>query len=273
MTGELAQIINLITHYNYGQIDRDLYINNSIYKSCNSLLFVGFKKKFFGGYKEVEIARSTTKWFQYLLDKKIERLMLVFRPDNSMELDHKFAGMVGGGGNWYIEAKNSNFSDFWKARWEVKSDEKDNDNRIWNTTYGLTAPKQKNFNHPQYDVKTQSEKLYKTLTKIADFASSHDNTRGWEKTFNSAKSALEDEIPSFEYYKDLVPVDSLPIENLILLNAASKSFVFGGMGTWNDIGWFKDEEVEKKYDEVSAELYRVMNESILAAVNGTRKRP
>ena len=72
--------------------------------------------------------------------EKIERLLLVFRPDNSMDLDHKLAGMVGGGGNWFIEAKHSNFSDF--SKWEVKPNKKDNDNRIWNITYGLTIPKQ-----------------------------------------------------------------------------------------------------------------------------------
>ena len=43
------------------------------------------------------------------------------------------------------------------------------------------------------------------------------------------------------------------------------------MGSWNDIGWFKDEELTKKYDEVSAELYQVMNESIIAAVNENKK--
>ena len=56
MTGELAQLINLITQYNYGQIESDLYKINSTYQYCNILKFACFKKKFFGGYKEVEIA-------------------------------------------------------------------------------------------------------------------------------------------------------------------------------------------------------------------------
>ena len=272
MTGELAQLINLIAQYNYGLIENDLHNNNSTYQYCNTLKFVSFKKKFFGGYKEIEIARSTNNWFQYLQNDKVESLLLVFRPDNSMDSDHKLAGMVGGGGNWFIEAKHSDFSDFWQPKWEVKPNKKDDDNRIWNITYGLTIPKQKHFNHPKYDLKTQREKLYKTLTEIADFAASNENTSGWEKTFNNAKSALEDISPSIEYHKDLIPADSLPLENLQLLIGASKSFVFGGMGSWNDIGWFKDEELTKKYDEVSAELYQVMNESIIAAINENKKK-
>lgn len=268
MTGELAQLINLISHYNYGKIDTDLYNNNSTYQYCNILKFVSFKKKFFGGYKEVEIAGNTKEWFQHLKNGNIEKLFLVFRPDNSMDSDHKLAGMVGGGGNWSIEAKNSTFSNFWQPKWEVKPNKKDDDHRIWNITYGLTIPKQKHFDHPEYDLKIQREKLSRTLSEIAEFAASNENTSGWEKTFNNAKAALDTQSPNLEYHKDLTPDRSLPIENLQLLIAASKSFVFGGMGSWNDIGWFKDEKLTKKYDEVSAELYQVMNESIIAAVNG-----
>jgi hypothetical protein len=267
MTGELAQLINLITQYNSGKTESDLYSDNSTYQYCNSLKFVCFKKKFFGGYKEVEIAHKTWEWFEYLNKENFKKLLLVYRPDNSMDSDHKLAGMVGGGGNWFIEAKNSDFSDFWQPRWEVKPNKKDEDNRIWNITYGLSNPNQKHFDHPKYDIIAQREKLKTTLSKIADFAASNENTSGWEKTFNNAKAALETETPNLEYHKDLIPEGSLLKENLQLLIAASKSFVFGGMGSWNDIGWFKDEELTKKYDEISAELYQVMNESIIAAVN------
>jgi len=267
MTGELAQLINLITQYNSAKTESDLFNDNSTYQYCNILKFVYFKKKFFGGYKEIEIASSTIEWFKFLRKDKVDKLLLVFRSDNSMDSDHKLAGMVGGGGNWFIEAKHSDFSDFWQPKWEVKPNKKENDKRIWNITYGLTIPKQKHFNHPEYDIKTQREKLYNILTEIADFAASNENTNGWEKIFNNAKSALDEINPNIEYHKDLVPSGSLPIENLQLLIAASKSFVFGGMGSWNDIGWFEHEELTKKYDELSAELYRIMNESIIAAVN------
>ncbi len=267
MTGELAQLINLITQYNSGKTESDLYNDNSTYQYCNSLKFVCFKKKFFGGYKVVEIGSSSKEWFEYLKKGKIKKLLLVFRPDNSQDSDHKLAGMVGGGGNWFIEAKNAGFSDFWKPRWEMKPNKKDEDKRIWNITYGLNIPNQKHFDHPKYEINYQRDKLRRTLSRIADFAASNENTSGWEKTFNNAKASLEAENPILEYHKDLIPEGSLPKENLQLLIAASKSFVFGGMGSWNDIGWFKDDELTKKYDEVSTELYQVMNESIIAAVN------
>jgi len=267
MTGELAQIINLITHYNSKIIDSDLYNKNSTYQYCNLLTFVSFKKKFFGGFKEIKIADTTIEWFNYLKNNNCKKLALVFQDDNSMNSDHKLAGMVGGGGNWFIEAKYSGYSDFWQPRWEVKPDKKDDDNRIWNITYGLTIPKTKPFNHPIYNIQEQREKLVSTLTRIADFAVSNENTSGWEKTFNGAKDSLTDDFPTLEYHKDLTPKNSLSKENLQLLISASKSFVFGGMGSWNDIGWFNDENLSKKYDELSAELYKVMNESIIAAVN------
>ncbi|MFY0631210.1 MAG: hypothetical protein JXR05_12570 [Flavobacteriaceae bacterium] len=268
MTGELAQIINLITQYNSGIIESDLYKENSTYQYCNTLNFLYFKKKFFAGHKEVIVASSIQEWFQYLKKENVNKLLLVFRSDNSKLSDHKTAGFIGGGGNWFIEAEKLEFSDFWQSKWEVNPNKEDEeDYRVWNVTYGLTIPNQKHFEHFKYDITNQKDKLRNTLLKISNFATSNENTTGWEKTFNNAIETLENKNPSFDYHKDLIPEGSLPIENLQLLIAATKSFVFGGMGSWNDIGWFENEDLTKKYDEISAELYQVMNESIIAAVN------
>ncbi len=267
MTGELAQIINLILQYNSNKIDIDLRNENSTYQYCNDIKFVGFKKKLFGGYTELDIAKSTIDWFKYLKQNKCKLLRLVFHTDNSQADDHKLAGFVGGGGSWFIEAVYNDFSDFWQAKWEVKANKKDGDNRIWNVTYGLTIPKAAHHIHPDYDISQQRDSLEKVLTEIAEFAGSNDNTKGWEKTFLSAKESLSEKYPQVDYHKDLIPADSLPSENAQLLIAAAKSFVFGGMGSWNDIGWFRDEKLSKQYDDLSKELYRVMNESIITSIN------
>jgi hypothetical protein len=48
--------------------------------------------------------------------------------------------------------------------------------------------------------------------------------------------------------------------------ASSSAWVFGGMGSWNDIG-FPDKQKEDEYDRLSAELYEVINECYVAVAN------
>lgn len=50
--------------------------------------------------------------------------------------------------------------------------------------------------------------------------------------------------------------------------AHSAADVFGGMGSWNDIGFSKPQEDEKReYDRVSEELLKAMRQAIMYAVN------
>lgn len=266
MTGELAQIINLITHYNSGIFDEDLYNNNSQYQSCDTLRFVRFKKKLFGGFKEVEFLSTTTEWFEYLRKSNCLKLNLVFQSDNSQAPDHKLAGMVGGGGSWFIEAVHNYYSSYWQPRWEVKNNINDDDKRIWIITYGLVIPRTNRFEHPTYYIQDQKNKLALILTKISDFASTKINEDDWAKIFNEAIESLTDESPDLGYLKDLTPENALPIENIQLLIAGIRSSVFGGMGSWNDMR-FDNDKMQEEYDNLSAELYETMCDSIVVAVN------
>ncbi len=46
-----------------------------------------------------------------------------------------------------------------------------------------------------------------------------------------------------------------------------KLTVFGGMGSWNDIGFEGDDQV--LYDRLSEDLYRLLNVAIVAAANAS----
>jgi hypothetical protein len=50
-----------------------------------------------------------------------------------------------------------------------------------------------------------------------------------------------------------------------LLATAARSWVFGGMGTWNDLTF--DGSEEEAYEEVSAELYDAVLGAFVAAAN------
>jgi beta-lactamase superfamily II metal-dependent hydrolase len=81
---------------------------------------------------------------------------------------------------------------------------------------------------------------------------------------------LNSEKPEVDFYhNDLISIENYDLQNRQLLLSASKAFVFGGMGSWNDMG-FENEETNKKYNELSTELYNTMNQAIVCAINNDR---
>lgn len=58
----------------------------------------------------------------------------------------------------------------------------------------------------------------------------------------------------------------LPIENNQYLTAAEKAWVFGGMGSWNDMADLGDLD-NAEYDRLSLELYREIMYAITFSVN------
>ena len=53
-----------------------------------------------------------------------------------------------------------------------------------------------------------------------------------------------------------------------LLLASSSAWVFGGMGSWNDLS-FEKEEDNQHYETLSTALYNAINRGILAATNSS----
>jgi hypothetical protein len=51
-----------------------------------------------------------------------------------------------------------------------------------------------------------------------------------------------------------------------LLSACERAWVFGGMGSWNDLG-FREGDLQRRYDQVTPSLYEAVVGGIAAAVN------
>jgi hypothetical protein len=59
----------------------------------------------------------------------------------------------------------------------------------------------------------------------------------------------------------------MSLEAKQLLGAVQTAWVFGGMGTWNDLGFEGDDR--REYDALSGELFLLLNQAICGAVNTT----
>ncbi|MHA7944873.1 hypothetical protein ACJOV8_017480 [Formosa sp. 3Alg 14/1] len=264
MTGILAQIITITSFGNEylknGKLT-DFYPQNSTFQHCDYVDFREMKKKnIFSSKKEITVSKNPIEWFEYLKSKNCKKLRLFYQ--TVKEDDHKMAGFVGGGGNWFIETINSTHSDFWISRW---NHDKNLTEKPWQVTYGKAIEKRPIINQ-QLDLIQTRENLKTCLEKITEFAYK-ETTENWGKIFETARETLENESPESDFYhNDLIIWNNYDLQNRQLLMSASKAFVFGGMGSWNDM-WFDKKEIEEKYNELSSELYDTMMKSITCAIN------
>lgn len=67
-------------------------------------------------------------------------------------------------------------------------------------------------------------------------------------------------------HQDLLVIKNYSLKALQLLFAAGTAWVFGGMGSWNDMG-FKEKEIQENYLRLSRQLYESLLQSILATSN------
>jgi hypothetical protein len=264
MTGILAQIIAITSFGNQylknGKLT-NFYPQNSTFQHCDFVDFREMKKKnIFSSKKEIIVSENPTEWLDYLKSESCLKLRLYYK--TVKKDDHKMAGFVGGGGNWFIETIYPKHSDLWISRWNHN---KNLTEKPWQVTYGKAIEKRPIINQ-QFDINQIREKLKTCLEKITEFAS-QETTENWGKIFEKAKETLENEKPESDFYhNDLINSNNYDLENRQLLMSASKAFVFGGMGSWNDM-WFDNKEVEEEYNRLSSELYDLMMKSITCAIN------
>lgn len=259
MTAAIAQIITLTAYGNCylktGKLPNSFYLNPT-FDSCNTTNFIESKKP-----EQNNIAHHPGEWFIYLKENGCKELRLYFMhsKDQLIAKDHQLAGFVCNGGGWLIEAAYDTYSDYWNNEWEV-TDAEAPDNKIWSVNYIRIATQQKSTKQ-QYDVTATKNKFEKVLADITTFATAHKLTN-WAQLFTEAKEVLNNEQPGSNY----LPEKNYSITAKQLVYAASAAWVFGGMGSWNDLG-FSSTKDNAQYNKLSEQLYDIINEAIVAAVN------
>ena len=162
------------------------------------------------------------------------------------------------GGYWFGLATGSGPSEAWRARWSV-IEPRPADNRIWAVRYeGRPAADQ---DPPQSELARTSSALDVALDNARMFALGAQQPE-WAAQFTDAIEADDDRPP---YMPDLMAPD-YPADARRLIAKASRSWVFGGMGSWNDVG-FTDEATREEHTNVSRLLFAAVFEACLAAVN------
>jgi len=269
MNGPLAQIVALTCYGNAvirGSDTPKFFPINSTCQFCDSINFVKFKKPFIGQTKEVEVAKTPDEWMASLRKRGAKGIRLVRQAQDDPGIsDRMSAGFVGGGGTWLMEVmKVDGSSEFWATRWDVWNQDAP-ERRIWRVTYGLLreARTQPYSGRKIADVKADFQA---SLTSIRAF-SAKESCGGFTNCFAGGLAALEDPSADIGYHKDIAPAGQLDNEAQSLLKASMSAWVFGGMGSWNDMGF--PGATQQEYESVSESLFCVLNEAIEVAASST----
>lgn len=273
MNGPIAQIVALICYGNaflQGVDVCEFFPKNSTCVFCDRITFVTVEKSFLGKPKEKEVAKTPEEWFKFLRLSGALGIRLSRTPQNDPNIsDRMSAGFISGGGTWSMEVLfPQNRSQFWIARWEVWNQDAP-EQRIWRVTYGrvsegVTTPSK------AADLQNTTEALEKALRDIHAF-STKQKIEGFTQCFADALDTLESEGKNLHgYHKDLAPTSYLLSPAKTILDACQKAWVFGGMGSWNDMGFDGDDQ--KEYERVSEELFRAVNQAISEAANQSYHR-
>jgi hypothetical protein len=176
------------------------------------------------------------------------------------------AGFVGGGGQWVLAVRCQGATDYWMARWEVWNQNAP-EQRIWRVTYGLVA-RDRAPPDPTAGQTIVLAALESALNRIHAF-SADNNCGGFTDCFARAKQSLSERTATHGYHKDLYCPGSLSRTSEALIDAAQSAWVFGGMGSWNDMSF--DGERGREYEQVSEGLFVAVNDAISVAANESCK--
>lgn len=213
------------------------------------------------------LAGDPALWMSRLKETGTVALRLHHLERNDPKIsDRMSAGLVGGGGRWLIETLRADQSDLWEARWTV-GNQNDPERKIWNVAYFRVDRGRARIAFQTRDLAILQGELKAALAQITAFAY-RQRLEGFANAFQTAEAILSSQAPLSEvYHSDLAPGAQPPLAAKQILGAAQRAWVFGGMGSWNDLGF--DGQDQRDYEQLSDNLYALLNEAISAAVNAS----
>ncbi|HEY0070824.1 MAG TPA: hypothetical protein VGE04_12735 [Chloroflexia bacterium] len=267
MNGDLAQLVALAAYGNVylareGAAPPELVGANTNF-TYSKVKFVRDPEPYGDGMRGTLVAEGTAGWFEGLRKMGARNIWLVRRGDPVPEdLSRHVLVAFAGGGDWHLQVDYLDKSEVWSAAWKFVGKPGDGHGSYWNVTYagllveGMPAVE-------RHDLGEMEARLRQALVEIERFAREN-GEESWADVFKRELDDLDDST-------QLQPDDMLPAEGYSgearrLLSAAAGAWVFGGMGSWNDI-YFSDEQVRADYDRLSAQLYDAVVASVVAATN------
>lgn len=268
MQTSILQTVAVVIWGNAGLHGADLsafWPSSPLFQFCKSVRFVTLSEKN-GSFTETPYAEDPLEWFGQMKRRGVRGFRVLHQVRNDPRISDRMAvGFVGGGGRWMIEAIGGDGADLWEARWAL-GDRNDPQRRIWNVTYGRTVADRPILEPCNVKEEVLRTHLADVLSEIACFAKVH-KLDNFATCFRQALSALDAETPGWPGGMVPVPLDGLPLSSQRLLAASLNAWVFGAMGSWNDLGFQGGEQT--LYESLSDRLFQLLNHVVVQAANAS----
>jgi hypothetical protein len=262
MNGKLAQIITLVAHgnsyLNGATVD---FSANSTFQYVSAVKFARYKSN--QDKQGVEIASSVPDWFSFLQSIKVTRLWNIAFGWERQDLPEHITISFSGGVPEAIQADLPNSFELWYPLWKTGGQDK---KKPWLVEYrSLRFPQSSVLPVPKMSM--AKNRLRKAVSQAEKFAKRSDvNASNWAAWFTKSLEMLDSSAPTAPFYPDMLPASGFNLEARQVLASAVQSYVFGGMGSWNDMG-FQKPEITKEYERVTKELYEAVKFAIVMASN------
>lgn len=262
MQGGIAQTLGLVLAANaklHG-LDHARWPDASIYAFCNSVRFVGSERGgLFSAFRQ-SLFEDPEQWLAHI--GLGARLRVVTRNDPAIT-DRESVGFAGGGPVFLIEPDASRSA--WRGDWRV-SNQSARDQRIWSVVYNEVS-RSPSDQQPALSAQVMRTRLVEALEDAITFSTKH--TMGFEAHLAKSLKAIDASEPLDDFYHaDMIPTGLMDLEHAQLFGCAAGSWVFGGMGSWNDV-WFEGSE-QTTYERVSDQLFKAIIDGLVTATNSTR---
>ncbi len=173
-------------------------------------------------------------------------------------------GFAGGGGSWLVEVGHDNDVDWWEPHWRI-GNRRDPERRIWEVDYFRIPVQPAYARAVAADPDPLVQRLKTSLKAIATFAR-RQNLDHFADVFDAARNRLQAAVPFDNLiHADIDPGNLLTLKGRQILAAAQIGWVFGGMGSWNDVTF--PGVIGAEYERLSEELFTVMTDAAIVAVN------
>ena len=261
MNGELAQVTALVAHGNFfldgGEAD---FSANSTFQFVSAVKFARYKSN--QDSMGMNVAGSVSDWLTFLRSIKATRLWNIAFGWQRKDLPEHIAASFSGSVPMAIQADLPNGFELWYPQWKTGGHEK----RPWLVEYrGLMFPN--SYIRPVQKMGLLKAELRQAVSQAENFAKRPDvNADSWAAVFTKSLELLDSSAPAAPYHPDLLPVSGYSLEARQVLASAVQAYVFGGMGSWNDMG-FTDPQTRQEYEKVTSEMYETVKRAIIMAAN------
>ncbi len=259
MNAEILQIVAITAHANAYLNDKQVSFdkNHPAGFGYRNIKFVSKVAQLDPIAQRVLLAQNPNDWFKFLKKNNVSRLYLTYEmSENMFNKDHLKMTKGKKVGRWNIIAKKQDKHDLWTNYIQAEYGDAINYYHliIKDTSFGT-------LNFPTLE----TTKLYlnEILSDLISFTTKN-KLKNWTNVFQNALGTLSIEDPSKLVSDNFFPADSYSLEAKQILTTIDIAWVFGGMGSWNDVSHVNDYDL---YSRLTANLYNTLCNALVAVTN------